>query len=182
FEFTVTHIGPCSGTVEVNESITYDDAEDNTVVFPSPTIDVDCGIVICPEGCSEKSDITINGCKDTLEFDAGEIGMDSLGRILQLDVTLKNVCPHKRVALAVILNELDKYGAEHKRGLKTITIPAHTKDTCRDISVRCIKFILPENLDEAGSFDSICNERKFRARFFANYIDHDFECCCDKNT
>lgn len=38
FEFTVEHIGPCSGTVEVNESITYEDKEDNAVYdMPLPT-------------------------------------------------------------------------------------------------------------------------------------------------
>lgn len=35
-EFTVRHIGPCSGAVEVNESISYEDAEGNVVSFPSP--------------------------------------------------------------------------------------------------------------------------------------------------
>lgn len=36
--------------------------------------------------------------------------LESLGRILQLDVTVKNVCPNKRVALAVILTEVDEHG------------------------------------------------------------------------
>ena len=37
-EFTVEHIGPCSGTVAVNDSITYSDAEDNVVTFPDPEV------------------------------------------------------------------------------------------------------------------------------------------------
>ena len=178
FTFTVQHVGPCSGTVEVNEAITYSDAEGNVVTFPSPEIDVDCGFVVLPEDCPEPVELVIDGCEDSIEFDAGELGMESLGRIVQLDVTLKNVCPNKRVALGVILNEVDAYGLEHRRGLKTATIPAHTARTCKDVTVRCIKFVLPEDLDVSGGSDAaICNQRRFTARFIAHYIDNDFACC-----
>lgn len=179
FEFTVTHVGPCVGTVEVNESITYADTEGNVVTFPSPTVEVDCGVDVCPEGCPVAVDVTVDGCTDTVEFDAGELVMESLGRIVQLDVTLRSVCPQRRVALAVLLNEIDSLGLEHKRGMKTMTIPAHTRDGCRDVTVRCVKFVLPEDLDVSGSDFSICNERRFRARLIANYVDYDFDCCCD---
>ena len=179
FEFTVEHIGPCAGTVAVNESITYDDTEGNVVTFPSPNIEVDCGVDVCPEGCPVTVDLTVDGCTDTVEFDAGDLFMDSLGRIVQLDVTLRNVCPNRRVALAVMLNELDEQDEEYKRGLKTMTIPAHTREGCRDVTVRCIKFVLPEDLDVSGDATAICNERRFRARLIANYVDYDFECCCD---
>lgn len=179
FEFTVTHVGPCEGTVEVNESIEYHDAECNRVVFPSPTIEVDCGVDVCPEGYPVEVDLSVDGCSDTVEFDAGDLVMDSLGRIVQIDVTLQNVCPNRRVALAVLLSELDNLDVEHKRGMKTMTIPAHTNDSCRDVLVRCIKFVFPEDLDVSGSTTSICNERRFRARLIAHYVDFDFECCCD---
>lgn len=102
------------------------------------------------------------------------MGLESLGRILQLSVTLKNVCPYKRVALAAIVTEVGSDGTEYKRGMKTMTIPAHTGNSCRDVTVRCIKFVLPEN-QEASS--GICGERCFRARFIAHYIDNDFDCC-----
>lgn len=176
-EFTVQHIGSCSGTVEVNESISYDDAEGNVVSFPSPELEVDCDIIIRPEICPEPVELTVDGCEDTLEFDAGDLGMESLGRIVQLSVTLKNVCPHRRVALAAILTEVDDHGLEYKRGMKTVLVPAHTKESCRDVTVRCIKFVLPESLDVSGSTSSICNARNFKARFIANYIDDDFTCC-----
>lgn len=176
-EFTVQHNGICSGTLKVNDSITYHDAEGNSAVFPDPDIDVDCEVVIVPEECPKPVEITFEGCQDAIEFDAGEVELESLGRILQLDVTLRNVCPHKRVALAVILTELDHEGHEHKRGLKTITVPAHNRNTCQNVTVRCIKFVLPEDLDVSGPTDSICNPRRFNARFIANYIDTDFNCC-----
>ena len=178
-EFTVEHVGPCSGLTEVNESVSYMDDDHNVVHFPSPKIRIDCDMSICPEGCPEPVDVTIDGCEDTVEYNVGELGLDSPGRILHLDVTLKNVCPHRRVALAAILNEVDDKGIEHKRGLKTITVPAHDRPECRDVTVRCIRFVLPEDLDVSDDPDSICNERRFKARFIAHYIDNDFECCCE---
>ncbi len=176
-EFAVQHIGPCSGTIEVNESVSYDDEERNVVSFPSPELKVDCDIIVMPEICPEPIDLTVNGCEDSLEFDAGELGLESIGRIVQLSVTLQNVCPNRRVALAAILTEVDDRGCEYKRGMKTVLIPAHTNATCRDVTVRCINFVLPESLDVSNSVSSICNTRSFKARFIANYIDNDFECC-----
>ncbi|MBQ8845033.1 MAG: VWA domain-containing protein [Clostridia bacterium] len=176
-EFTVEHIGSCSGEVEVNESITYSDTEGNVVNFPSPTLNVDCDIVVQPEDCPTPVDIEINNCSDSIVFDAGEIFMESIGRIVQVSLTLKNICPNKRVALAVILNEVDENGLEHKRGLKTMTIPAHTRETCQDILVKCIKFVLPEDLSAFDVTDSICPNRNLKARFICHYIDNDFDCC-----
>ena len=176
-EFTIEHIGPCSGEVEVNESITYTDTEGNIVNFPSPTINVDCDIVIQPEACTTPVDIEIDNCSDSIVFDAGELAIESLGRIVQVDVKLKNICPNKRVALAVILNEVDENGLEHKRGLKTMTIPAHTRETCQDVLVKCIKFVLPEDLSTIDITDSICPNRNLKVRFISHYIDNDFYCC-----
>ena len=165
--------------MEVNENITYSDDEGNIVTFPSPVLDIDCDVDICPEGCPFTVDMMVDGCNDTVEFDAGVLSMDSLGRIVQIDVTLNNVCPKRRVALAVMLNEIDEFDVEHKRGMKTMTIPAHDRDGCRDVTVRCIKFVLPEDNDVSRNPFTICNERRFRARFIGNYVDYDFECCCD---
>ncbi len=176
-EFTVEHIGNCSGTMEVNESISYNDAEGNVVSFPNPELDVDCAVIVLPECCPRPVELTVDGCEDTLEFDAGDLGLESLGCIVQLSVTLRNVCPNRRVALAAILTEVDNQGMEYKRGMKTVLVPAHNRDTCRDVSVRCMKFVLPECLNVSGCGNATCNARNFKARFIANYIDNDFECC-----
>lgn len=175
--FTVRHNGLCSGTLPVNADVDYTDAEGHVVEFDDPEIMVDCGGDVIPEPCPEPVEITIEGCEDAIEFDAGELKLDSLGRILQLDVKLKNICPGRRTALAVILTELDDQGREFKRGLKTMVIPAHDRPSCRDVTVRCIRFVLPEELDVSGTSDGICDRRRFRARLIAHYIDHDFDCC-----
>lgn len=65
-----------------------------------------------------------------------------------------------------------------KLGTKTLTIPAHFSTSCRDVLVKCVKFILPENLDvSGGSTTATCNTRNFKARVFAHNIDSDFYCC-----
>ena len=176
-EFTVKHIGSCSGTVKVNNYVSYEDKDLNIASFPSPEIEINCGDAVFPERCPTPVSIPLGGCEDAIEFDGGDINLESLGRILQLDMTIKNVCPNRRVALAVIITEVDRYGIEHNRGIKTMTIPAHTKKNCSDVTVRCIKFVLPEDLDVSGSSNMICDTRNFKARFIAHYIDNDFECC-----
>lgn len=145
------HVGTCTGTVEVNESIEYEDGEGILVLFENPTIEIDCDEQICLEECPTPIDITISGCTDAVEYDAGNIYLDSLGRILELNAKIKNVCPNRRVALAVVLTEVDSNNIEHKRGMKTMVIPAHSHLTCRDVKINCIKFVLPEELDVSGS-------------------------------
>ena len=170
-----------SGSMAGNENLEYRDKEGNQVDFDSPEIEVDCSSDVFPEDCPRPLEVTIGGCEDTVEFDAGDLNMESLGRILQVDVTVKNVCPHRRVALGVIVTELDDKDKEYKRGVKTVVIPAHNHPTCRDVTVRCLKFVLPEELDVSGRTDALCSRRRFRVRFIVHYIDHDFVCCEKRN-
>ncbi len=176
--FAVEHLGECTGDVTVNESVDYNDTTGNTVTFPSPTVMVNCDIVISPEGCSEPVDIEVSGCTDAIEFDAGDIVLTSNGQIVQLDVTLQNICPGRRVAFAAVLNEVDGEGNEVKRGVKTFTIPAQTGNRCQDITIRCINFVVTERLEATPSTPvETCENRLYRARFIAHYIDSDFNCC-----
>lgn len=177
-EFFIRHLGQSSGLLKVNESITYSDAEGNLVLFPDPEVEVDCGVEVYPEPCPVPVDLTVEGCADAVEVDLGQIGLESQGRIIQMDVTIKNVCPGRRVALAAILTEVGEGGQEYPRGMKTMTIPAHRSPGCRDVLVKCIRFVVPEDLDvSGGTQDAICNPRKFKARFLANSIDTDWRCC-----
>lgn len=177
-EFFVRHVAQTSGTKLVNQSIAYSDDEGNVVTFPAPTVTVDCGVVITPEPCPQPVDITVEGCQDSLVVDLGDVYLESQGRIIQIDVALKNVCPYKRVALAVILTEVDLAGVEYQQGMKVLTVPAHTFPTCRDILVCCIKFVLPEDLNVSGGTPgALCSPWNLRARFIAHTIDNDFHCC-----
>lgn len=177
-EFFIRHVGTDPGTKLVNESITYTDDEGNVAVFPEPMVAVECDVVICAEECPDPVELTLEGCADSMEVDMGDVYLSSLDSILELSVTIKQVCPRKRVALAVILTEVGKNGAEYQRGMKTMTVPAHNFSRCRDILVKCIRFVLPEDLDvSCCGTPCKCDPRKFKVRLLANTIDTDFRCC-----
>lgn len=177
-EFFVRHIAQTPGTKLVNESITYSDTEGNIVSFPDPTVSVECDVIVNPEVCPVPVNLAVDGCSDSVLVDLGDTYLESLGRIIQLDVTIKNVCPNRRVALAVILTEVDEEGLEYQRGMKAMTIPAHNFPTCRDVLVKCIKFVVPEDLDVSSiSAQAICNQRNFKARLIAHHVDTDYRCC-----
>ena len=177
-EFFVRHTGDTGGTKFVNLDIKYSDAEGNAVTFPNPSVRVDCRAVVNPEKCPTPVDVTVGGCQDSVLVDLGDAYLESLGRIVQLDVTVKNVCPGKRVALAMILTEVDQNGMEYQRGMKAFTLPAHSFPTCRDVLVRCVKFVLPEDLDVSGkSPRSLCGKRNLKVRVIAHNSDTDYRCC-----
>lgn len=178
-EFFIRHTAQTSGTKLINQSITYDDTEGNAVTFPAPTVSVDCDVIVNPEPCPVPVDLPVSRCSDAVVVDMGDVALESLGQIIQMDVTIKNVCPRKRVALAAILTEVDQEGMEQQRGMKTMTIPAHNSSSCRDVLVRCIKFVVPQDLNESRCcpVQGNCRQRNFKARFIAHYIDTDFRCC-----
>ena len=108
-------------------------------------------------------------------MDLDDTYLESQGRIIQVNATVKQVCPHTRVALAVILTEVNPDGMEYQRGMKAMTLPAHDFPGCRDIQVKCIKFVVPEDLSVSGG--AMCSSRSFRARLIAHSIDTDYRCC-----
>lgn len=127
----------------------------------------------CVEDYQRSCVIEIEGCNDVLEYELDDSELSSLGRLLNLSFTVKNVCPNKRVAVAVIVHELDHKHKEHPRGLKTFVISHHERG-CRDIKVNCLHFVLPESLDTTYSPTSICEKRKFVVRTISHYIDTNF--------
>lgn len=177
-EFIIQHISPNAGTKLVNQSITYTDDEGNLVVFPAPTVSVNCPVVVDPEPCPAPVELTVEGCADAVLVDVGDVCLEAPGRILQLDVTVKEVCPGRRVALAVILTETDSTGQEYPRGIKTFTLPAHAGPGCRDVLVRCVRFVVPEDISMVPpNPQSLCAPRNFKVRLIAHNIDTDFHCC-----
>ena len=147
-------------------------------VAQTPGTKAECDIVVRPEECPVPVELTVAGCADAVVVNTEDTYLESQGRIIQLDVAIKNVCPGKRVALAAILTEVDQNGVEYQRGMKALTIPAHSYPTCRDVLVKCIKFVVPEDLDVSGGpVGAMCNPRNFKARFIAHNIDTDYRCC-----
>ncbi len=177
-EFYITHIGQDTGSRQVNQSISYSDAENNLVTFPEPYVEINCGPDTVQEPCPLPVDLTVEGCRDSATVDLGDTYLESQGRIIELNLTLKNICPHRRTALGIILTEVDGRGKEYSRGIKTITVPAHDSPTCKDVRIRCIKFVLPEDLNvSAATPGTMCSTRNLKVRIIAHSIDTDFHCC-----
>ncbi len=131
---------------------------------------------ICADYYCKSEVITVKGCDDLVCFNLGENFFKQNGFILELSLKLKDVCPKRRTALAVILYELDKCEKECKRGFKTVFLPSTGKYVCSDICVDCLRFVVSESLDK-NDYCNSCVPRKFVVRYIANYIDSDFSVC-----
>ena len=176
--FDIVHMGSEEGQLQVNHSVAYTDRECNCLQFPRPVIEVTCsGGEIYPEPCPEPTEILVPGCRDAVHTMLPPIWLQSLGRIVQVDVTLKAVCPDKRLAVSVLLRERDAEGVTHIRGSKHILLPESGGNACRDIILRCIPFSVPEALNAGEAPNTLCRQRHFEALAIANYVDSDFQCC-----
>lgn len=61
--------------------------------------------------------------------------------------------------------------------MKALTIPAHNYPSCKDIIIKCIKFVLPEDINTNENKNSLCSERNLKVSFISNYIYTDYKCC-----
>ena len=57
---------PCFDTI-------CSDKEKNKVKLPYPYIHIDRSDIVAPEPCPQPVDITVEGCNDTVEIDAGDL-------------------------------------------------------------------------------------------------------------
>ena len=103
--------------------------------------------------------------------------LSGLGRIVEAKAIIRNVCPGRSVAVAVILTELDPEGCEHDRGMKVYEIRPQAGETCRDVVLNCVQFVVPESVRTWGNPESLCEKRRFLVRVLANYLDTDYTCC-----
>lgn len=172
--FRARHRGVTGGVKQVNQSIQYSDAQGNLVDFPDPTVNVKCDAVVCAEPCPTPVDVVAEGCSDLVVVDVGDVQLGGQGRIIQLELTVKDVCPNRRVALGVILEEVGPDGKTEPRGVKVFTLPAHTQPGCRDVQVQCIRFVVPEDVSLWGK--SLCDTRRFQVQVIAQAMDGEFRC------
>lgn len=105
-------------------------------------------------------------CDEHQPCHLGETEMITTGRLMDVDLTLKNVCPGRRVALGVTVHERDSQGREYARGFKAVTVPAHQQKTCADVDAPTLRFILPEDLRTEN-----CGRRHFIVRATTHYVD-----------
>lgn len=95
-----------------------------------------------------------------------------LGRMLDVTMTLRNVCPGRRCAVGVAITEVDNAGNEYARGFRAVTVPAHNHSSCCDVPISCMRFVLPEDLRVDGGENATCGcRRHFIVRSTNHYID-----------
>lgn len=122
--------------------------------------------VTCPDG-----HITFGQCETTRVEVLPNMQLDEDGRVLEVAMTLLAICPNRRVAVGIMLTEVDPAGNEHPRGFKAIAVDAHHGNCCADIAVQRTRFILPESLRVDGCTGVCQGRRHFIVRAEAHYID-----------
>ena len=163
--------------VPLFETLCYRNKSCGCLCFPIPETDIHCSCVVPAETCPGAGEVWGRPCWDRAEGCVGEVSMQGLGRIVQVQAVIRDVCPGRALAVAVILSELDPCGKEHSRGMKTYEVPTQPGDSCRDVTLSCIPFVVPESTARWEDPGSLCKARRFRVRVLANYLDTDYTCC-----
>ncbi len=126
--------------------------------------------------CGCQNEIIVNPCDEIVCHNLGDFYPDSQGSILELSLTLKNVCRGKRVAVGILLYEINCNDEEYPRGFKTLEVPAQEQCARDDIEVKNIRFILPSTPYSSGNME----QRRFVVKAISHYIDFntDNQCQC----
>lgn len=134
--------------------------EDKAVVLQSVNFDVQD---------STTTSFNYEKCEDckTITLDAQQLSGN--GRFLNLNTTVKNVCPNKRIAIGLALYETTS-GVRVIKGHKTF-VASHSESCFTDIILTNIHFILPEEIAETCDTTNICKERTFELDMASHYID-----------
>lgn len=101
-------------------------------------------------GCSCDSDgathIYFETCENSKEVEViGNCAEETLGRVLDVNVILRNVCPGRCSSLGINLSEMDENGMEYARGFRTVSVPAHNARCYQDVQLDAVRFVLPED-------------------------------------
>ena len=97
--------------------------------------------------------------------------LSNVGRYLTLRLTVKNVAPNKQVALGIKIYETTG-GCRVIKGHKEFAF-AHNGNCCRDITLKNVHFVLPEEIAETDDKTNICSQRTFDIETLSHYIDLD---------
>lgn len=117
--------------------------------------------------------VYFDNCEETKTVTLPDMETQGTGRILDVTMTLKDVCPAKRLAVGITVSEVDQGGSEHARGFRAVTVPAHNKSGCCDITMPMVRFILPEDLRVDGGGCICQGARHFVIRTTCHYVDTD---------
>lgn len=120
-------------------------------------------------GSADETHVYFESCEGSKSIDVTTSCQndENTGRILDVCMTLRNVCPGRRSALGVTVVEADEKGREYPRGFRTVSIPAHNAGCYRDVEVPAQRFILPEEMSLSGNG----RRRHFIIRTVHHYLE-----------
>lgn len=121
--------------------------------------------------CVAGTDVYFDSCEDIKTLNLGDVVIGEQGRVLDVTAMLRQICPGKRVAVAVGIYELEADGTVHPRGIKTVLVPAHNNPGCVDLQLPSLRFVLPEEASAAPSAVTCGKQRHFTVRVDAHYAD-----------
>ena len=134
------------------------------VVGEGAAIRLDCHT---PETPSGETHLYFEPCDSVKEVHVTQELSEDGGRVLDVTMTLQNVCPGRRVAVGMSLHEVREDGAEEARGFRALTLPAHRNAAACAVDAPAVRFILPEDVSLGGTGRS----RHFVLRAYAHYTD-----------
>ena len=120
--------------------------------------------------CGDKTDeVTLCACDEFKEYVVHNVHLHCEGRILTVKVQLKDVCPDRKVRIAVLLYEKECLGKE-LRGLRTAEIktPRSHCGCVDEVVVGDFCFVLPE--------EQICNRKEVVIKVVAHYSSFPRDC------
>jgi hypothetical protein len=120
--------------------------------------------------CGDKTEeVTLSACDEFKEFVVHNVRLHCEGRILTVKVQLTDVCPDRKIRLAVLLFEKDCFEKE-LRGLRTAEIktPCSLRGCVDDILVGDFCFVLPE--------EQICSRKEVLIKVIAHYSSFPKDC------
>lgn len=104
----------------------------------------------------------VEGCCEQVNRDLGSINIANLGQIINVSLTLRNVCPNRKIAVAITLVEIDQCCHEHQRAFRVFEIQTPST-SCGNLRVNDLRFAIP--------VENACQKRRFRFLVTANYSD-----------
>lgn len=119
----------------------------------------------------EDGHIYYRSCEDAKVKSMPDMELEGTGRVMDVTMTLRNVCPCRHVSVGYLVTEVDAQNNEYSRGFKSFTVEPHYNSRCCDVDVATTRFILPDDVRVDGG-DSLCEgTRHFIVRCEAHYAD-----------
>lgn len=118
---------------------------------------------------SATQNIDYNNCENYKNITFDMLNLSGVGRFLNVNTTIKKVCPNKQIAVGFKLYETTS-GSKVMKGYKTFAVQ-HSENSCADITLSNIQFVLPEEIAETKDKTNLCSARTFELEIISHYVD-----------